>query len=101
MKLLVSGNKWAEFDTLALEASRAWDEWRAYNSAVNNRLGNTITTPGMITGNIWPNWSDEDRAENRRLLAIAYDAQDKAIKARPARVHKRTAINRLRSILEG
>lgn len=93
-------DKWHQFDTLAVEASKAWDAYSNFNTSVNRRLGNTITTPGMITGNIWPNWSDEDRAENRRLLAIAYDAQDKAIKARPARVHKRTAINRLRSILE-
>lgn len=99
MKINTS-DKWALFDEYAMRAAVAGQEWAAWNSAMMQTYGNENTDPGMIPGNVWPNWSDADRKRNRELLALFYDAQDKALKNRPHRVHMKTARNRLRSFLE-
>ena len=95
-----AANKWAAFDDAATKASAAQDTWRRFNSDRMQHYGNTITDPGMISGNVWPNWSDDDRKRNKELLAIFYDAQDAALQNRPARVHKTTALRRLKEFLE-
>lgn len=54
----------------------------------------------VVSGGHCQEWSEEEKHESRKLLAVFYAAQDKALKAKPPRVHKRTAINRLRKLLE-
>jgi len=99
MKIKTEG-KWEDFDLLAIEAQRLQDEWLAWNTKRMSHYGNTWLSEGMISGNVWPNWSDEDRKTNRQMLARLYDALDKAIINRPKGTHTRTALNRLRSFLE-
>lgn len=94
-------DKWSTFDHYAMLATNAWMDFLTYNRSKTKEYGNIFPDPEMISGWMHPNWSQEDRAENRRLLAIAYDAQDKALRMRPHRVHMKTARNRLRSFLEG
>jgi hypothetical protein len=93
-------DKWEQFDRLAGDAYMCFVEWDMFNAEKMRQHGNKITDPGRISGNVWPNWPDGDRKRNRELLALFYDAQDKALKAKPPRVHMKTARARLRSFLE-
>lgn len=91
---------WSKFDEMAIEASNAADAHEKFIGHCHAKNGTTWFDGGMISGGSHKNWPKEDRDESRRLLAVFYDAQDKALNAKPPRVHKRTAINRLRKFLE-
>jgi hypothetical protein len=53
----------------------------------------------LLSGGHCEEWPDEEKRKSRKLAAEYCDWQDKAIKAKPPRVHKATAIKRLRDFL--
>ena len=91
---------WSMFDELAIEASKAGEAHAKFIGECHVKNGTSWFDGGMISGGAHKDWPQEHNDESRRLLAIFYDAQDKAMKAKPPRVHKRTALNRLRNVLE-
>jgi hypothetical protein len=91
--------KWAVFDEIANQIKAVQGEYLTWHTERMRYYGNTMFSPGMISGHTWPNWSPEDRKMNRDWLDKINKAKDEILTLKPARTHKRTAINRLQVIL--
>jgi hypothetical protein len=92
---------WEPFDEIAQQIKDMSRDYHTWHAERMLHYGNKMfITHGMISGHTWPNWSPEDRKTNRDYLNKINEAKDAVLDLKPARIHKRTALNRLRCFLE-
>ncbi len=87
---------WSKFDAYAISAMNAGIRHSIHLKRCRKKYGNGT----VLSGGHCKEWPNEEKSKSRNLLALFYDWQNKAIKAKPPRVHKKTALDRLRTFLE-
>jgi hypothetical protein len=90
----IDPQEWARFDSLVAQAYRIREEGEQWAIQKAKEYGNDPFDGTVLSGGAFPNWSREDKAENRRRLNDYYAAHDAAIAARPKRTRKETARKR-------